>query len=83
MSNYSKIVRSNIQAELGRRDVSQSRAAGWVEMSPASFGFRLNGKTEFRLGELVTLAERLQVPFSTLVNGLDEIVSEHRDQVAS
>lgn len=83
MSNYSKTVRSNILAELGRKDISQSRAAEWVNISPASFGFRLNGKTDFRLGELMTLAEKLQVPFTVLVNGLDEIVAEKNQAVAS
>lgn len=83
MSNYSKIVRSNVLAELGRKDISQSRAAEWVKLSPASFGFRLNGKTEFRLGELIVLAERLNVPFSVLVSGLDEIAAEHSKELAS
>ncbi|MGP9527400.1 hypothetical protein [Glutamicibacter sp. AOP5-A2-18] len=83
MSNYSKIVRSNILAEFGRKDIYQARAAEWINISPAAFGFRLNGKTDFRLGELVTLAEQLQVPFSTLVHGLDEVVAEHHESVAS
>ena len=83
MTNFPKIVRSNIQAELARRDVLQTTAAGWLQMSPASFGFRLSGKTDFRLGELITLAERLQVPFSTLTQGLDEALAEHKVEVAS
>lgn len=83
MSNYSKIVRSNILAEFGRKDIYQAHAAEWINISPAAFGFRLNGKTDFRLGELITIAEKLGVPFSTLVAGLDEVVAEHKQEMAS
>lgn len=82
MSNYSKVVRSNVLAEFGRKDISQSMGASWLGLSPASFGFRLNGKTDFRLGELMILANKLNVPFSTLVSGLDDVVAELTKEVA-
>lgn len=71
MSNYHRIIRSNILGEFGRQDVSQTKGGSWLDLSPASFGARLSGRTDFRLGELVILAENLGVPFSTLVEGID------------
>lgn len=69
--DYKEHLRSNIAAELGRHGVSQSRAARELQLSPASFGSRLQGRTDFRIGELLDLAKFLQVPFSTLTEGID------------
>lgn len=76
MNDYLKVLRANILAEFGRQEISRAQAAGWVNISPASFGTRLNGTTDFRIGELITLAIKLQVPFSTIVEGLDDVVLE-------
>lgn len=72
MTNYQRVLRANVLAELGRADVTRARAGEWIGLSPASFGQRLSGKTDFRMGELMKIAGELKVPVSTLTNGLDD-----------
>jgi len=80
MMDYKEHLKSNIAAELGRHGVSQSKAAKHLQLSPASFGSRLQGRTDFRIGELLDLAKYLQVPFSTLTEGIDS--PSHDTQVS-
>lgn len=76
MATYSQAVRANVLAELGRKDLKQHVAASWLPISGSAFSARLDGKVEFRIGELMKIAIHLGVPFTTLVAGLDEIVAE-------
>lgn len=71
MAIYHRVIRSNIAAELGRKGISQREAANRLDLSPASFGSRLAGRTEFRLGELIRLSEIIGVSFLTLIEGVD------------
>lgn len=76
MAIYHRLVRANIAAELGRRDLTQREAAEHLRISSPSFASRMAGRTEFRLGELVYLADYLGVLFSTLTAGLDTAADE-------
>lgn len=75
MATYQQLMRANIAAELGRRDLTQREAAQRLDISGAALTSRMLGRTDFKLGELILLASVLEVPFSTLVNGLDDSVS--------
>ena len=72
MATYQRLIRANIAAELGRRDLTQRDAALRLRMSGAALTSRMVGRTDFKLGELIVLARYLEVPFSTLVIGLDD-----------
>jgi predicted transcriptional regulator len=70
--DFRRVLRSNIAAELGRRDVTQSRAAEALGLSQTAFSSRMSGRAEFKISELVRLASYLGVPVSVLLAGLDE-----------
>lgn len=78
MAIYYEVLRSNIAAELGRKGISQREAAIGINLSPASFGSRLAGRTEFRLGELIRLSEIIGVSFLTLIEGVDSEQTDHQ-----
>jgi predicted transcriptional regulator len=67
-----KVLRSNIAAELGRHDVTQSRAANAIGLSQTAFSSRMSGRAEFKVSELVRLGAYLRVPVAILLAGLDE-----------
>ncbi|WP_460462385.1 helix-turn-helix domain-containing protein [Arthrobacter pigmenti] len=69
--NYHEVLRANVGAELGRRDITQTAAAAAVGLPQSSFSARLAGRSEFKLSELLRLAAFLQIPLSTLVQGVD------------
>lgn len=71
---YQQALRSNIAAEMGRRNFTQAAVSAGLGLSPSAFSARLNGHTDFRVSELVHLAMLLGVPISTLVAGMDEEV---------
>ncbi|MEY8814873.1 helix-turn-helix domain-containing protein, partial [Micrococcus luteus] len=71
MSNHTRCVRSNLAAEISRRDLTQARAAALAGLTPDGLSKRMSGQVEFRLGELLELARVLGVPFATLVAGID------------
>lgn len=81
MATYSQAIRANLLAELGRKDIKQQTAAAWFPVSPSAFSAKLYGKSDFKVGELMKLAIHLQVPFTTLVAGLDELVQEEIDSI--
>lgn len=83
MNTYQRRLRANIAAELGRNDMTQAEAANRLGMTPGGMANRMNGKVDFRAGELVQLSNVLQVSFSTLTAGLDESVSAMSGSVAS
>lgn len=72
--SYQTILRSNVRAELARRDLQVQEAAELIGMNRAMLSSRLHGRTEWRMNELVTLARVLGVPFARLTAGIDEDV---------
>ena len=76
MSNYVRCVRSNLAAEISRRDLTQARAAELAGLTAEGLSKRMSVQVEFRLGELIRLARALNVPFATVVAGLDEMSDE-------
>lgn len=76
MSNHVRCVRGNLAAEIGRRDLTQARVAQLAGLTQDGLSRRMSGQVEFRLSELVRLAEVLNVPFSTLVEGMDQMSME-------
>lgn len=72
---YHDVIRSNIRAELARKDCKVQDAARQISLTPAMFSARLHGRTEWRLGELAALALLLDVPFEHLVAGIDTVLS--------
>lgn len=73
MTSYKDVLRSNIKAELARRDWKGQQAAQRIGLTPAMFSSRLHGRTEWRMNELVALADALAIPFSRLLSGIDDV----------
>lgn len=69
---YQDALRGNIKAELGRSNRKAKEAAAAIGLAPGVFSSRLNGRTEWRVGELIQLAIALRIPFDRLVEGVDE-----------
>lgn len=69
---YQKVLKSNIAAEMGRRDLTQGKLSADLGLSPSALSARLNGHTDFKVSELVFLARLLRVPITTLVAGIDD-----------
>lgn len=74
MTTYRQRLRANIAAELGRNNVTQAEAAAHLGMTRAGLNNRMNGRVDFRTGEIFSLAAFLRVPYSTLTAGLDDLV---------
>lgn len=70
--SYHTILRSNIRAELARRDWLVQEGAAAIGMQPSMFSSRLHGRTEWRMSELVGLASALGIPVSKLLDGVDD-----------
>lgn len=71
MTNYRQRVRANIKAELGRLDRRQSDAAALLGFSQATMTNRMAGRSDFQLGELLSLAAWLGVSLETLLHGVE------------
>ena len=58
-----KIDKANdlIRGELKRQKISQDKAAYYVGLSRGQFSVRLNGRQEWKIGELMQLAELLKI----------------------
>lgn len=56
---------------MARRDWLGQKTAESIGLTPATFSSRLHGRTEWRMNELVGLAKALDIPFSSLVEGVD------------
>ncbi|MDK7870735.1 hypothetical protein [Micrococcus luteus] len=52
MSNHTRCVRSNLAAEISRRDLTQARAAALAGLTPDGLSKRMSGQVEFRLGRV-------------------------------
>lgn len=50
-----------IRGEMRRKKISQEKAANWLNMSRASFSYRICGKIEWSLREVISLFELLEV----------------------
>lgn len=70
--SYQKQLRANLVAELSRRDLTQTEAARRLNMPQTALSARLRGKIDFRIGELLALADLVGVPLSALMDGLQE-----------
>lgn len=70
--DYKEIISGNVLAEIGRRKWSQHHIAQGLGMSPAAFSSRVRGATDFKAGELVHLSQLLGVPFTRLIEGLND-----------
>jgi transcriptional regulator with XRE-family HTH domain len=55
-------VAAEVRGELARRRMKQSEAASLIGMTAQAFNLRLQAKRDFRLKELVALAQALDVP---------------------
>ncbi len=65
------VLRGNIKAAMARRDWLGQKTAESIGLTPATFSSRLHGRTEWRMNELVGRAKALDIPFSSLVEGVD------------
>ena len=50
-----------IRGEMRRKKISQEKAANWLNLSRASLSYRINGKIEWSLREILSLFELLGV----------------------
>jgi transcriptional regulator with XRE-family HTH domain len=55
-------VAANVRAELARRRVRQSEVAERLGVSRQNVAQRLNGSVDFRVGELLAIADLLGIP---------------------
>lgn len=60
----------NVRAEMARRGISQATLGEWIGKSQASLSLRLNGHVAFTIDELVAIAAALEVPLTTLTEGV-------------
>lgn len=81
--SYLDILRANLGAELGRRGWPHKAAADALGVTKGTLSAKLNGRTSVKLEELVKLAEWLEVPFSTLVDGFDDEIGRPKREEAT
>lgn len=56
-----KRITDYLRGELKRKKISQQKAADWLNISRASFSYRLSGKIEWSLKEIISLCELLEI----------------------
>ncbi|GAA4828306.1 helix-turn-helix domain-containing protein [Garicola koreensis] len=76
---YSKQVRANVLAEMGRRELRQSDVALVLDTSQKNVSRRLHGDVDWKLGELLKLAETWDLPLATILAGADNNPFEPND----
>lgn len=74
--SYIRQLRSNIVAEISRQDLTQTTVAMRMELQQNALSGRLHGRIPFRLPELLSLAEMLDVPLSHLLNDVEDAYLE-------
>ena len=80
---YTTLLRSNIGAELGRRGLYQKDVADALHLSKSTVAAKIQGKVDFKLSELIKIAEWLDIPFSNLTTGFDELTtSSYKESVS-
>jgi transcriptional regulator with XRE-family HTH domain len=55
-------VAANVRAELARKRISQTQIAEHLGVSRQNVAQRLNGRVDFRVGELIAIAALLDIP---------------------
>ena len=58
---------ANVRAELARRRIRQTDVAQRLGVSRQNVAQRLNGSVDFRVGELISIADMLGITISELV----------------
>jgi len=66
-------VAANVRAELARRRIRQTDVAERLGVSRQNVAQRLNGSVDFRVGELISIADMLGIPIGELVGGVRAI----------
>ena len=63
-------VAANVRAELARRRITQTDVAERLGVSRQNVAQRLNGSVDFRVGELISIANMLGITIGDLVGGI-------------
>ena len=63
-------VAANVRAELARRRITQTDVAQRLGVSRQNVAQRLNGSVDFRVGELIAVAEMLGITIAELLDGV-------------
>ncbi len=63
-------VAANVRAELARRRITQTDVAERLGVSRQNVAKRLNGSVDFRVGELISIANMLGITIGDLVGGV-------------
>ena len=63
-------VAANVRAELARRRIRQSDVAQRLGVSRQNVAQRLNGSVDFRVGELIAIADMLGITIAELLDGV-------------
>lgn len=70
---YHEVIAANIRGWRGRRNIPLTELADAIGVYQPNLSSRLKGDVDFRINELSLLARKLEVPLSTLLEGLDEV----------
>ena len=63
-------VAANVRAELARRRITQTDVAERLGVSRQNVAQRLNGSVDFRVGELISIANMMGITIVDLVGGV-------------
>jgi transcriptional regulator with XRE-family HTH domain len=63
-------VAANVRAELARRRITQTDVAQRLGVSRQNVAQRLNGSVDFRVGELIAVADMLGITIAELLDGV-------------
>lgn len=63
-------VAANVRAELARRRITQTDVAQRLGVSRQNVAQRLNGSVDFRVGELISVADMLGITIAELLDGV-------------
>ncbi|MGO0603283.1 helix-turn-helix domain-containing protein [Brevibacterium linens] len=69
---YTRQVRANVLAEMGRRELKQGDVAQILNTSQRSVSKRMTGDTDWRIGDLLRLAQAWDIPIATLLQGTED-----------
>ena len=62
---YTRQVRANVLAEMGRRELKQGDVAQILNTSQRSVSKRMTGDTDWRIGDLLRLAQAWDIPIGS------------------
>lgn len=63
-------VPANVRAELARRRIRQTEVADRLGVSRQNVSQRLNGTVDFRVGELIAIADMCGITLAELIDGV-------------